>query len=872
MPVLSTVATDVVDDTNPVLLQGPDGNPWLIWTRESMTFGEGAGNRAVYAIFDGVGWSAPEQIPGIGGFNRSLSPLLNAAGDLMLVYAHADADGLDGTDARAYLDALNSTDPWFVRLRDGIWSVPVPLAVTPQVAAKVVARLLPNGQLWAVWVDGEESEQQLFAALYSPAGNGWGAPFAVGSGWIQSEPALTEADGVPTLFWSQGVDTSPPAEGETVNPLEETQIFSSTFDGSVWSAPQPLESARSSSTRNGLDLLAGERDAARVSSTLPLLVLSNIAPPTECCDDEDVPIPEPPDPPAMPDPRDPGPAAGNGSPGFPGASSRSGLAGSYDPNDKLGPAAVGPEGFVRGDETFFYVIQFENDPDAGATAPALLVDIDDALDDDLDPDSVRFSQFGWGEIVVTLPAPVQEFEQHVDTTNSDGSPLRVVVTGSYDRDTHVVEVVFQSIDPATGLSPLRTSDGFLLVEDGSGAGQGFVAFSAVPLGGLPSGTQVENQAEIVFDTNNPIVTPLVLRTLDSGPPSSAVSTLPDSVVDPLFDVSWSGDDGAGSGVAWYDVFVSVDGGEFMPWLLSTPDTSAPFEGVGGSAYAFYSVAVDRLGYREQKAPLAEAVIEIEIARVIRLEGDLAFGDVPVGTMPERTFTIHNDGNSPLTVTAVTYPAGFSGDWAGQVAAGDAQQLSVTFAPAAAGDVGGEVTVESDATAGTETILCSGTGVPVFEHTVNLVAGWNAVSLPVEPLDPAVDSVLDTGGARAKAHVDAVWRWTPSAAPGSAGQLEPVTVMDALTGYWVYCLQPATLTVRGTAVANTLGVAAGWAFAGPAAECDPPDDEARIRGDIWGWDPQRQKYTPLRPPQRLVPGNAYWMYGTEAFQLNLAPYE
>jgi hypothetical protein len=343
-------------------------------------------------------------------------------------------------------------------------------------------------------------------------------------------------------------------------------------------------------------------------------------------------------------------------------------------------------------------------------------------------------------------------------------------------------------------------------------------------------------------------------------------------VDPLFDVSWSGDDGAGSGVAWYDVFVSVDGGEFMPWLLSTPDTSAPFEGVGGSAYAFYSVAVDRLGYREQKAPLAEAVIEIEIARVIRLEGDLAFGDVPVGTMPERTFTIHNDGNSPLTVTAVTYPAGFSGDWAGQVAAGDAQQLSVTFAPAAAGDVGGEVTVESDATAGTETILCSGTGVPVFEHTVNLVAGWNAVSLPVEPLDPAVDSVLDTGGARAKAHVDAVWRWTPSAAPGSAGQLEPVTVMDALTGYWVYCLQPATLTVRGTAVANTLGVAAGWAFAGPAAECDPPDDEARIRGDIWGWDPQRQKYTPLRPPQRLVPGNAYWMYGTEAFQLNLAPYE
>jgi hypothetical protein len=64
-------------------------------------------------------------------------------------------------------------------------------------------------------------------------------------------------------------------------------------------------------------------------------------------------------------------------------------------------------------------------------------------------------------------------------------------------------------------------------------------------------------------------------------------------------VSWSGSDEAGgSGVAGFDVYVSADGGAFVPWLTGTTETSAVFHGTAGHGYAFYSVAHDHAGHAE----------------------------------------------------------------------------------------------------------------------------------------------------------------------------------------------------------------------------------------------------------------------------------
>ncbi|MRR10713.1 hypothetical protein EG831_11720, partial [bacterium] len=77
---------------------------------------------------------------------------------------------------------------------------------------------------------------------------------------------------------------------------------------------------------------------------------------------------------------------------------------------------------------------------------------------------------------------------------------------------------------------------------------------------------------------------------DVTPPASTVTQLPaDSAAH--FAVNWSGQDNAGgTGISFYDVYVSVDRGPFTLWLPETIDRSAVYQGGFGRNYAFYSVA------------------------------------------------------------------------------------------------------------------------------------------------------------------------------------------------------------------------------------------------------------------------------------------
>ncbi|MBE0540964.1 MAG: choice-of-anchor D domain-containing protein [Verrucomicrobia bacterium] len=97
-------------------------------------------------------------------------------------------------------------------------------------------------------------------------------------------------------------------------------------------------------------------------------------------------------------------------------------------------------------------------------------------------------------------------------------------------------------------------------------------------------------------------------------------------------------------------------------------------------------------------------------RIILLSGNLGFGVVEAGSSAQRTLTIANTGNSTLTVSSISYPSGFSGSWSGTIAAGNSQNVTVTFSPnGGIGPYGGTVTVNSDKTSGANTIVASGTG-------------------------------------------------------------------------------------------------------------------------------------------------------------------
>ncbi|MBN8459804.1 MAG: IPT/TIG domain-containing protein, partial [Verrucomicrobia bacterium] len=96
--------------------------------------------------------------------------------------------------------------------------------------------------------------------------------------------------------------------------------------------------------------------------------------------------------------------------------------------------------------------------------------------------------------------------------------------------------------------------------------------------------------------------------------------------------------------------------------------------------------------------------------VIELGGNLAFGNVTVGMTTTAVMTITNTGDAVLTLTGITYPAGFSGAWSGTIAPGGSQDVTVTFAPVAAAAYSGTVTVNSDAASGSNTLGVSGTGI------------------------------------------------------------------------------------------------------------------------------------------------------------------
>ena len=104
---------------------------------------------------------------------------------------------------------------------------------------------------------------------------------------------------------------------------------------------------------------------------------------------------------------------------------------------------------------------------------------------------------------------------------------------------------------------------------------------------------------------------------------------------------------------------------------------------------------------------------LAVTRVIELAGDLSFGSVTVGQSATRTLTITNTGNSTLTVSGISYPSSrFSGNWSGTIEAGASRNVTLTFAPQAShvGAYNSTLTVNSDATGGTNTRAISGTGV------------------------------------------------------------------------------------------------------------------------------------------------------------------
>jgi RHS repeat-associated protein len=336
----------------------------------------------------------------------------------------------------------------------------------------------------------------------------------------------------------------------------------------------------------------------------------------------------------------------------------------HDPNDIIGPSGPGADaildnttaatrfdGYVSGNGSSAYQINFENE--ANASAPAQVVVITDQLDSHLDWSTFELGDFSFGGTVIQVPAGHSSYHTVVDATATLG--VLVDFNASLNLNTGLVTWTLKSIDPTTGDVPIDPLTGFLPPNTSPPNGDAYVRYIVDPKGNVANGAVFSAQATITFDLEAPISTPLVHNTIDMAAPTSTVTALPATENSASFTVSWSGSDTiggvVGSGIATYDVFVSDNGGAFTPLLTATTLTSTTFNGVNGRSYAFYSVATDNLGNRQAHPANGQAITTVAVSLLTLGQPQVTFTNKqpPVVVLPGIVVGAGNLGGGTLTI-------------------------------------------------------------------------------------------------------------------------------------------------------------------------------------------------------------------------------
>ena len=277
---------------------------------------------------------------------------------------------------------------------------------------------------------------------------------------------------------------------------------------------------------------------------------------------------------------------------------------SQDPNDIIGPNGYGPEKWVSVSDRLPYKIRFENDP-RNATTAASFVEVSQVLDSDLDLNSVQFQEFGFGGTTYHVAPGRQSINTTIDLQADRQILVRVFAFVDFASRTIIWR--FSTIAPETGQDTADSDLGFLPLNQAPPIGDGYVSYSVKPKRNAATGAKIDASARIVFDGNRPIDTPAIFNTIDAYVPTSTITTAQDLPSESKVLVNWSGEDGAaGAGLAAYDVYVSKNGGRYLPWLVGTKLISAVYPKSLSTTYDFVTLANDHVGNRESDAKIPVA--------------------------------------------------------------------------------------------------------------------------------------------------------------------------------------------------------------------------------------------------------------------------
>lgn len=194
--------------------------------------------------------------------------------------------------------------------------------------------------------------------------------------------------------------------------------------------------------------------------------------------------------------------------------------------------------------------------------------------------------------------------------------------------------------------------------------------------------------------------------------AAPVATAATSVTTTGFSANWNDVNGA------IGYFLDVSTDNFATFVTgynarAVTATTLAITGLSpNTAYNYRVVASNANGNSPSSNVIA--VNTLAQTRVIGLAGTLQFGDVIVGEPAVlKSIAIGNSGNSDLTITGVSAPSGYTvTPTTGTIAPGGSLNVQVSFAPTVAQDYNGNLTVNSNATAGAGTVAITGRGVKI----------------------------------------------------------------------------------------------------------------------------------------------------------------
>jgi hypothetical protein len=156
------------------------------------------------------------------------------------------------------------------------------------------------------------------------------------------------------------------------------------------------------------------------------------------------------------------------------------------------------------------------------------------------------------------------------------------------------------------------------------------------------------------------------NSIDVTAPSSHVVQLPALIGTPSFAVSWAGTD-IGSGIQYYSIYVSDNGGSYTEWQTNTTSTGATYSGVVGHKYSFYSLATDNVNNVETAKTSADTTVQV--VPIVATSTSLAASTNPANLGASATFTasvtpasgnvvptgtvVFNDGSAQLGTGTLT---------------------------------------------------------------------------------------------------------------------------------------------------------------------------------------------------------------------------